>query len=160
MVTRSNVFSPVAQASLAGARKEAERMNHNFIGTEHVLLAIMRFESAIAVKMLKAMGISPAAVSIKVDNFIGHGTSAKCTNPLPYTPRVKKALALAGREAAGLQHSFIGTQHLLLGLLRENDGVAGQVLKSFKLEVDTMRPKISETTRSASDEEWHEGDLG
>jgi ATP-dependent Clp protease ATP-binding subunit ClpC len=160
VATVNNRFSPVAREALVGARKEADRMNHSFIGTEHLLLAMMHSESAIAPKMLKALGISPDAVSIKVENFVGRGTAAKCTNALPYTPRVKKALALAGKEAKTLQHSFVGTEHLLLGLLRENDGVAGQVLKSFRLNLDTMRQKIIEATRSASDEEWQQGDLG
>jgi ATP-dependent Clp protease ATP-binding subunit ClpC len=155
-----SVLSPGAQAALAGARKEAQRMNHSFIGTEHLLLAIMHSESAVAVKMLKEMGISPAVVCTEIEKLVGHGPSAKVTNTFPYTPRVKKALAFAGKEAGALQHSFVGTQHMLLGLLREKEGVAGQVLENFKLEVKAIRHKVIQATPAASAEEWNQDDLG
>lgn len=156
----ANVFSTGAKAALSGARNEAQRMNHDFIGTEHLLLAIMHSESTVAVKLLTEMGISPEAVCVKVENFVGHGASAELTDAFPYTPRVKKALALAGKEAKELKHSHVGTQHLLLGLLRERDGVAGQVLKSFNLEVEAIRHQAIQAMASAPEGEWKQGDVG
>lgn len=153
-----NHFSPQAQTALAGAHKEAQRMNHNFVGTQHLLLAIMHCESGIAVKVLNEMKISPDVVCAKIDKFVGFGPSAKVTNTFPYTPRVKKALALAGKEASALQHSYVGTQHLLLGLLREKDGVAGKVLENLKLEVEAIRQKVIQGTPAAAAEEWRRPD--
>jgi len=146
--------SPAAQAALAGARKEAQRMNHSFIGTEHLLLAIMHSESTIAVKVLKEMGVSSEVICTEVERYVGHEAPANITDALPYTPRVKKAMAFAGKEAKACQHSWVGTPHMLLGLLQEKDGVAGRVLKSFNLEVAVLRRKVMQITCAASGEEW------
>ena len=155
-----NGFSQGGQLALAGARKEARRLKHNFVGTEHLLLAIMRPEATVAVKTLTGMGIAPHAVCACVENVVGRGASAEITDALHYTPRIKKALALAGKEAAALKDSYVGTQHLLLGLLREKDGVAGRVLKSFNVDFEATRRKVIEETASASREEWRQRDRG
>jgi ATP-dependent Clp protease ATP-binding subunit ClpC len=155
-----NGFSQGARSALARTRQEARRLNHNFVGTEHLLLAIMRSPSTVAVKILAEIGISPNAVCANIENFVGHGAAAEVTDALPYTPRIKKALALAGKEAKALEDSYVGTQHLLLGLLAENDGVAGRVLKSFNLDLKTVRHKVIEEMASTSREEWKQRDHG
>jgi ATP-dependent Clp protease ATP-binding subunit ClpC len=155
-----NGFSQGARSALARTRQEARRLNHNFVGTEHLLLAIMRSPSTVAVKILAEIGISPNAVCANIENFVGHGAAAEVTDALPYTPRIKKALALAGKEAKALEDSYVGTQHLLLGLLAENDGVAGRVLKSFNLDLKTVRHKVIEEMASTSREEWKQRDRG
>jgi ATP-dependent Clp protease ATP-binding subunit ClpC len=151
-------FSPGAQAALVRARAEAQRLNHNFVGTEHLLLAIMHSEYAIAVKVLNEMGISPNAVRTQVEHFVRDWPAARVTNELPYAPRIKKALAMAGKEAARLQHSSVGTQHFLLGLLRVNDGAAARVFKTLKLDFEALRDKITQATAPGSDG-WPQSDL-
>src|ERR1700682_1820240 len=134
-----NDFTPRAQQVLALARKEAERFNHNDSGTEHLLRGLIKLGEGVAVNVLQKMGLDLEIVRKEVENPCGPRPETKMIGNIPYTPRVKKVLALAGKEAQALNHSYVGTEHLLLGLLREGEGIAARVLKS--LEVDPARTR-------------------
>src|ERR1700693_604040 len=134
-----NDFTPRAQQVLALARKEAERFNHNYVGTEHLLLGLIKLGQGVAVNVLQKMGLDLERVRIEVEKHVGSHPETNMIGNIPYTPRVKKVLALAAKEAKGLNHSYVGTEHILLGLLREGERVAARVLKS--LEVDPSRTR-------------------
>src|ERR1041385_1024033 len=134
-------FTPRAQKVLALARGEAERFNHHFVGTEHLLLGIVALEQGTAVAVLRKMGIDLESVRREVETQVGRGPDEKPFHP-PYTPRVKKVLALAAKEAKALNHTYVGTEHILLGLLREGDGVGGRVLKNLGLDMEQTRQQI------------------
>jgi len=134
-----NDFTPRAQQVLALARKEAERFNHNYVGTEHLLLGLIKLGQGVAVNVLQRMGLDLERVRIEVEKHVGSHPETNMIGNIPYTPRVKKVLALAAKEAKALNHSYVGTEHILLGLLREGEGVAARVLKS--LEVDPARTR-------------------
>ncbi len=125
-----NNFTPRAQQVLQLARKEADRFNHNYVGTEHLLLGLIKLGQGVAVNVLQKMGLDLETVRMEVEKQVGSGPETKIVGNIPYTPRVKKVLALAGKEAKALNHSYVGTEHILLGLLREGEGVAARVLKS------------------------------
>src|ERR1700726_4059806 len=134
-----NNFTPRAQQVLALASKEAGRFNHNCVGTEHLLLGLIKLGEGVAVNVLQKMGLDLEIVRKEVEKHVDPRPETKMIANIPYTPRVKKVLALAGKEAQALHHSYVGTEHLLLGLLREGEGVAAQVLKS--LDVDPARTR-------------------
>jgi ATP-dependent Clp protease ATP-binding subunit ClpA len=135
-------FSPRAQQVLTLARKEAERFNHHFVGTEHVLLGLIKLGQGVAVNVLQKMGIDLDSVRMEVERQVGTGPDKKAIGNIPYTPRVKRVLALAAKEAKALTHTYVGTEHILLGLRREGDGVAARVLKSLKVDLDMTRQEI------------------
>ncbi|MCS7063770.1 MAG: ATP-dependent Clp protease ATP-binding subunit [Methylacidiphilales bacterium] len=137
-----NNFTPRAQQVLALARKEADRFNHNYVGTEHLLLGLIKLSQGVAVNVLTKLGIDLETVRIEVEKQVGTGPEAKVTGNIPYTPRVKKVLALASKEAKALNHTYVGTEHILLGLLREGEGVAARVLKSLDLDLEKARNEI------------------
>src|SRR6187455_705199 len=137
-----NNFTPRAQQVLALARKEADRFNHNFVGTEHLLLGLIKLGQGVAVNVLQKMGLDLETVRMEVEKQVGSGPETKMVGNIPYTPRVKKVLALAGKEAKALQHSYVGTEHILLGLLREGEGVAARVLKSLEVDIERTRNEI------------------
>ncbi len=132
-------FTPRAQQVLALARKEADRFNHNFIGTEHLLLGLIKLGQGVAVNVLQRMGLDLDTVRLEVEKQVGTGPDQKMMGNIPYTPRVKKVLALAAKEAKALNHTYVGTEHILLGLLREGDGVAARVLKSLDIDIEACR---------------------
>ncbi len=137
-----NNFTPRAQQVLALARKEADRFNHNYVGTEHLLLGLIKLGQGVAVSVLKKMHLDLETVRLEVEKQVGIGHEAKISGNIPYTPRVKKVLSLAGKEAKNLNHSYVGTEHILLGLLREGDGVAARVLKNLDVDIDVARNEI------------------
>jgi ATP-dependent Clp protease ATP-binding subunit ClpC len=137
-----NNFTPRAQQVLALARKEADRFNHNYVGTEHLLLGLIKLGQGVAVNVLQKMGLDLETVRIEVEKQVGSGPDTKMSGNIPYTPRVKKVLALAGKEAKALNHSYVGTEHILLGLLREGDGVAARVLKSLDVDIERTRNEV------------------
>jgi ATP-dependent Clp protease ATP-binding subunit ClpC len=137
-----NNFTPRAQQVLALARKEADRFNHNYVGTEHLLLGLIKLGQGVAVNVLQKMGLDLETVRMEVEKQVGSGPETKMVGNTPYTPRVKKVLALAGKEAKALQHSYVGTEHILLGLLREGEGVAARVLKSLEIDIERTRNEI------------------
>jgi len=137
-----NNFTPRAQQVLALSRKEADRFNHNYVGTEHLLLGLIKLGQGVAVNVLQKMGLDLETVRQEVEKQVGSGQENKMAGNIPYTPRVKKVLALAGKEAKALQHSYVGTEHILLGLLREGEGVAAQVLKNLEVDLDRTRNEV------------------
>jgi ATP-dependent Clp protease ATP-binding subunit ClpC len=137
-----NNFTPRAQQVLALARKEADRFNHNFVGTEHLLLGLIKLGQGVAVQVLQKMGLDLETVRMEVEKQVGTGPDQKMIGNIPYTPRVKKVLALAAREAKALNHTYVGTEHILLGLLREGDGVAARVLKNLDIDIEQTRQEI------------------
>ncbi len=137
-----NNFTPRAQQVLALARKEADRFHHNYVGTEHILLGLIKLGQGVAVSVLQKMGLDLETVRSAVEKQVGTGQETKAAGSIPYTPRVKKVLALAGKEAKALNHSYVGTEHILLGLLREGEGVAARVLKSLDIDIERTRNEI------------------
>jgi ATP-dependent Clp protease ATP-binding subunit ClpC len=135
-------FTPRAQQVLALARKEADRFNHNFVGTEHLLLGLIKLGQGVAVNVLQKMGLDLETVRLEVEKQVGTGPDQKQVGNIPYTPRVKKVLNLASKEAKQLQHTYVGTEHILLGLLREGDGVAARVLKNLDIDIEMTRQEI------------------
>src|SRR5471030_121961 len=138
-----NNFTPRAQQVLALARKEADRFHHNYVGTEHILLGLIKLGQGVAVSVLQKMGLDLETVRAEVEKQVGIGQETKTpVGSIPYTPRVKKVLALAGKEAKALNHSYVGTEHILLGLLREGDGVAARVLKTLEVDIERTRNEV------------------
>src|SRR5688572_5148305 len=137
-----NNFTPRAQQVLALARKEADRFNHNFVGTEHLLLGLIKLGQGVAVNVLQKMGLDLETVRMEVEKQVGTGPDQKMIGNIPYTPRAKKVLAIAAKEAEALNHTYVGTEHILLGLLREGDGVAARVLKNLDVDIEQTRQEI------------------
>ena len=137
-----NNFTPRAQQVLALARKEADRFNHNFVGTEHLLLGLIKLGQGVAVNVLQRMGLDLDNVRHEVEKEVRGGGEGKVSGNIPYTPRVKKVLSLAAKEAKALSHTYVGTEHILLGLLREGDGVAAKVLKNLDVDIELCRQEI------------------
>ena len=139
----SNNFTPRAQQSLALAKKEAERLHHNYVGTEHLLLGLLKLGQGLAVKILTNVGVHLDDVYQAIEDNVGTGPNEPTQGgSSPFTPRVKKVLALAEKEARKMNHTYVGTEHLLLGLIKEGDGVAAQVIQSFGFDIDTIRNEI------------------
>ena len=137
-----NNFTPRAQQVLQLARKEADRFNHGYVGTEHILLGLIALGQGVAVNVLQKMGVNLESVRLEVEKAVGVGPETKTVGNVPFTPRVKKVLALAGSEARALNHAYVGTEHILLGLLREGEGVAARVLKNLNVDLDKTRIEV------------------
>jgi len=135
-------FTPRAQQVMALARKEADRFNHNYVGTEHLLLGLIKLGQGVAVNVLQKMGLDLETLRLEVEKQVGTGGDQKLIGNIPLTPRVKKVLQLASKEARALNHTYVGTEHLLLGLLREGDGVAARVLKNLDVDIEQARQEI------------------
>ncbi len=157
-----NNFTPRAQQVLALARKEADRFNHNFVGTEHLLLGLIKLGQGVAVNVLQKLGLDLETVRMEVEKQVGTGPDQKMVGNIPYTPRVKKVLALAAKEAKALNHTYVGTEHILLGLLREGDGVAARVLKNLDVDIEQTRQEILKELdpNFAAQEEQTAGEAG
>jgi len=134
-------FTDRARRVLVLAQEEARLLNHNFIGTEHILLGLIHEGEGVAAKALESLGISLEAVREKVEETIGPAGSGTMGSP-PFTPRAKKVLELSLREALQLGHNYIGTEHMLLGLVREGEGVAAQVLVSLGADLSRVRQQV------------------
>lgn len=138
-----NNFTPRSQQVLALARKEAAGFHHNYVGTEHLLLGLIKLGQGVAVNVLQKMGLDLETVRRAVENQVGSGMEGQVNAiNIPFTPRVKKVLNLAAKEAKALNHSYIGTEHILLGLLREGEGVAARVLQSLDIDIGRCRNEI------------------
>ncbi len=134
-------FTDRARRVLVLAQEEARLLNHSFIGTEHILLGLIHEGEGVAAKALESLGISLEAVREKVEETIGMAGTAPSGSP-PFTPRAKKVLELSLREALQLGHSYIGTEHMLLGLVREGEGVAATVLVSLGADLGRVRQQV------------------
>ena len=139
-----NNFTPRAQQALALSRKEADQLNHNYVGTEHLLLGLLALGQGVAINVLQKMGLDVKVAREEVMKLSTPGETKNSGGPasIPYTPRVKKVLALAGKEAKVLLHSYVGTEHLLLGLLREGEGTAAKVLQALEIDIEEARNEV------------------
>jgi len=143
-----NRFTERARKVIILAKEEAKRFNHDYIGTEHILLGLIREGEGVAANVLEKMGVSLENIRIEIEKLVQPGPATQIMGDLPFTPRAKKALELAAEEARSLGHNYIGTEHLLLGLIREEEGVASQVLLNLGLDLNTVRNKIMEVLGS------------
>jgi ATP-dependent Clp protease ATP-binding subunit ClpC len=134
-------FTDRARRVVVLAQEEARMLNHNYIGTEHILLGLVRERDGVAATALDSLNIRLDAVRREVEEIIGRGQAAP-TGHIPFTPRAKKVLELSLREALQLGHNYIGTEHILLGLIREGEGVAAQVLEKLGADLDRVRQTV------------------
>src|ERR671922_1234873 len=134
-------FTDRARRVVVLAQEEARLLNHNYIGTEHLLLGLIHEGEGLAAKALESLGVTLEGVRSQVEDMIGVGTATP-QGHIPFTPRAKKVLELSLREALQLGHNYIGTEHILLGLLREGEGVAAQVLQKLGAELSRVRQQV------------------
>jgi ATP-dependent Clp protease ATP-binding subunit ClpC len=134
-------FTDRARRVVVLAQEEARMLNHNYIGTEHILLGLVRERDGVAAKALDSLNIRLDAVRREVEEIIGQG-QAVSRGHIPFTPRAKKVLELSLREALQLGHNYIGTEHILLGLIREGEGVAAQVLQKLGADLNRVRQAV------------------
>jgi ATP-dependent Clp protease ATP-binding subunit ClpA len=136
-------FTDFARRSVVLAQEEARRLDHDFIGTEHLLLGLLRQSDGVAARALGRLGLEASEARLQVEELVGHGVGAPSAH-IPFTPRAKKVLELSLREALQLKHDYIGTEHMLLGIVREGEGVAAQVLTHSGLDLSTVRATLLE----------------
>jgi ATP-dependent Clp protease ATP-binding subunit ClpC len=134
-------FTDRARRVVVLAQEEARLLGHNYVGTEHILLGLIREGNGVAVRALDSLGIRPEAVRQETEEIIGHGPGAS-QGRIPFTPGAKKVLELALSESRQIGHTYIGTEHILLGLIREGDGVAAQVLAGLGAVSERVRPQV------------------
>ncbi|MCK5803544.1 MAG: ATP-dependent Clp protease ATP-binding subunit [Lentisphaeria bacterium] len=135
-------FTPRAQQVLLLAKREAKHFGHNYVGTEHLLLGVIKLGEGVAVAVLQSMGLELETVRYEVEKHSGPTGDTQLEGDPPFTPRVKRVLQMSGREARALHYNYIGTEHILLGLLREGDGVAARVLRSLEVDLETVRNEV------------------
>jgi ATP-dependent Clp protease ATP-binding subunit ClpA len=154
-------FTERARATLVMAQEEARLLHHNFIGTEHILLGLIRQADDIAGEVLASFGVSLDTARRQVQETVGASISASTQTELgspPFTPRAKKVLELALREALRLNHSYIGTEHLLLGIIREGEGVGARVLIDLKVDLASVRQRVLQFISEHVDNDPSEGE--
>jgi ATP-dependent Clp protease ATP-binding subunit ClpA len=134
-------FTERARQSVVLAQDEARALKHNYIGTEHLLLGLLREEDGLAARVLESLDITVEEVRAQVARIVGQGDEVP-VGQIPFTPRAKKVLELALREALSLGHNYIGTEHILLGLVRENEGVATRILLEFDADAEKVRDEV------------------
>lgn len=137
-------FTDRARRAVVLAQEEARLLGHDIIGTEHLLLGLIHEGEAIAAKALESLGVSLVAVRSAVEDVVHQGSSSPSEARLPFTPRAKKVFELSLREALQLGHNYIGTEHLLLALIREGEGIAAQVLVKLGVDLSAARTKVIE----------------
>ena len=137
-------FTDRARRVIVDAQNEARSLGHNYIGPEHILLGLIDEGDGVGAKALEAMQISTDTVRGRIEEITGRGQAPPTTGHIPFTPRAKKVLELSLREALQLGHNYIGTEHILLGLIHEGDGVAAQVLVGLGVELDRTRQLVIE----------------
>ena len=135
-------FTDRARKVMALANQEAQRFNHEYIGTEHILLGLVKEGSGVGANVLKNLDVDLRKVRLEVEKLVKHGPEMVTMGKLPQTPRAKKVIEYAIEEARNLNHTYVGTEHLLLGLLREHDGVAAQVLMNLSLKLEEVREEV------------------
>jgi ATP-dependent Clp protease ATP-binding subunit ClpC len=143
-------FTDRARRVLTLAQEEARLLNHSFIGTEHILLGLLSEGDGMGAEALRSLGVSFDVVRDKVEEIVGASTSIASGAP-PFTPRAKKVLELSLREALQLNHSYIGTEHILLGLVREGEGVAATVLVSLGVNLSSVRHAVNDLMTGRSE---------
>jgi len=139
-----NRFTERARKVLLLAKEEARRFNHDYIGTEHILLALVSEREGVAATVIQNLGVDLENIRQEIEKFMHPGPPTQVLGELPFTPRAKKSLELAAEEARSLGHNYIGTEHILLGLIKESEGLASQVLVLLGLELEKVRTQIME----------------
>ena len=152
-------FTDRARRVVVLAQEEARMLNHNYIGTEHILLGLIHEGEGVAAKALESLGVSLEAVRQQVEEIIGQGQQAP-SGHIPFTPRAKKVLELSLREALQLGHNYIGTEHILLGLIHEGEGVAAQVLVRLGGDLNRVRQQVVQLVHSEGGSEADRPPLG
>src|ERR1700724_1557973 len=137
-------FTDRARKVMQLANQEAQRFNHEYIGTEHILLGLVKEGSGVAANVLKNLDIDLRKIRLEVEKIVQHGPGGEqvVMGRLPHTPRAKKVIEYSIEEARNLNHNYVGTEHLLLGLLREQEGVAAQVLMNLNLKLEEVREEV------------------
>jgi len=154
-------FTDRAKKVMNLARQEAQRFNHEYLGTEHVLLGLVQEGSGVAANVLKNMGIELDKIRMEVEKIVKTGPSMVTMGQLPFTPRAKKVLELSMEEASNLGHNYIGTEHLLLGLIKENQGIAAQVLLNLSVKLEDVREEVLDFLGAdGSEEDDDDGTIG
>jgi len=153
-------FTDRARKVMGLANQEAQRFNHEYIGTEHILLGLVKEGSGVAANVLRNLDIDLKKIRIEVEKIVQSGPDTLSMGKLPYTPRAKKVIELAFEEARSLGHNYVGTEHLLLGLLREQEGVAARVLMNLGLKLDDVREEVLNLLGATFDTESAQGTPG
>ena len=138
----SNRFTERAQRVILIAQEEAKRLNHDYVGTEHILLGLIALGEGVAAQVLSNLGVDLRRVRSEIEKIVGTGDNVMLLGEIPFTPRAKKVLEYAVEEAQHMGHSYVGTEHLLLGLIREEEGVAARVLENLGLRLDVVREEV------------------
>ncbi len=154
-------FTDRAKKVMSLARQEAQKFNHEYIGTEHILLGLVQEGNGVAANVLQKMAVDLDKIRQEVEKIVKSGPSMATMSNLPFTPRAKKVLELAMEEASQLGHNYIGTEHLLLGLIKENEGIAAQVLLNLRVKLEDVRIQVLEFlgADTSGEEELDTGDL-
>ncbi|MCC6671346.1 MAG: ATP-dependent Clp protease ATP-binding subunit [Planctomycetes bacterium] len=151
-------FTDRAKKVMSFARQEAQKFNHEYIGTEHILLGLIQEGSGVAANVLKNMNIDLEKIRHEVEKLVKTGPSMVTMGQLPFTPRAKKVLELSMEEASQLSHNYIGTEHLLLGLIKENEGIAAQVLINLGVKLEDVREEVLEFLGASESSNEDEGE--
>ncbi len=151
-------FTDRAKKVMSFARQEAQKFNHEYIGTEHILLGLVQEGSGVAANVLKNIDIDLEKIRHEVEKIVKTGPSMVTMGQLPFTPRAKKVLELSMEEASALSHNYIGTEHLLLGLIKENEGIAAQVLMNLNVKLDEVREEVLEFLGASDSAQDDNGD--
>src|SRR4051794_27677542 len=138
----SNRFTERAQRVILIAQEEAKRLNHDYVGTEHILLGLIALGEGVAAQVLANLGVDLRRVRTEIEKIVGTGDNVMLLGEIPFTPRAKKVLELAVEEAQNMGHNYVGTEHLLLGLIREEEGVAARVLENLGVRLDVVREEV------------------
>ena len=144
-----NRFTERARKVIILAKEEARRFNHDYIGTEHILLGLIREGEGVAAAVLQKLEVSLENIRLEIEKLVQPGPATQIIGDIPFTPRAKKALELAAEEARSLGHNYIGTEHLLLGLIREGEGIASQVLLNLGMDLNSVRNEVMNLLGSA-----------
>ncbi|GAC1400114.1 MAG: hypothetical protein NVSMB52_13730 [Chloroflexota bacterium] len=139
------LFTDRTRSVLVLAQEEAQQLGHNYLGTEHVLLGVLREKKGVGARLLGEFGCDLDGMRRSVRQIVGSGPhSEQVQDEMRLTPNLKRVLEMAGEEATRLDHAFVGTEHLVLGLLQDGDGVAGRLLKDLGMEIDPVRTRVQE----------------
>ncbi len=149
-------FTDRAKKVMNLARQEAQWFNHEYLGTEHILLGLVQEGSGVAANVLKQMGVDLNKIRVEVEKIVKSGPTHPPMGQLPFTPRAKKVLELSMEEAQSLGHNYIGTEHLLLGLIKENEGIAAQVLMNLSIKLEDVREEVLDFLGADNSEEEEE----
>lgn len=146
-------FTMAVRASLANAREEAARLGHEYVGPEHELLGLLDEESSLGVAVIESFGVRRAQLETRIYEIVKPGTRGDLRSDLPYTSLAKRVLELAMKEARELGHSYVGTEHLLLGLICEEKGIASAVLAEFGILLEAARLRVAELLRAGKQDD-------